>query len=1164
MATQQDSAPADPVQAAHWYAALPVTTAVGRTRAPGGGIVRAGVRLDGPPDVTALRTAVDELIAAHPALRTTYAMIDGRPVATVHPRLGADFAAGEPSPDDLDAPFDLEAGPMVRVRLGAGEDGSSTLVLAAPAVAAHAGALRRLLVELAGRPVPDLVPHAAHAEVPASWRSALGGAPPSVSWPATDVGREPGLGAVVRHLEPLVADHLRTAATEPAAVARAVLRALVARHIGRGDVTVVVPHAGPSSYIGPGPGLVPVHVDLPPSASLHTAAGLDHAAWRAAGGVDDAATVPALEFVLQELWPHRHPGAAPVAPIWCDLDESSDVDLDGERPSPSAAVADLGLRLSPATDGGLRAVWSYRREVLDAATVTNLADRYALLLAAALAAPDRPLDEFDLLTPADRALLDRHGPPDSPPPTASTLPDLVREWTDQTPEAPAVRYDDDVLTYGELDAVSDRVAARLLALGPPPEGRVGVMMSRSAHLPAVLLGVAKAGLVCVPMDPTHPQDRLEYVLRDAGVLVVVADPEALLPPVPGVRAFPWPALIADGTAPPSSDRRPVPGQLAYVLYTSGSTGRPKGVAVTHRGLANCLTATRDLMGFRPGQTLLAITTISFDIAMLETFLPLVSGGCTLVAAQAQARDGEALHATLDRLRPDVVQATPLTWQILLRCGWPGRSDLVISCGGDLVAPSLAARLRACTKGFWHTYGPTEASLYTVCDEVPAGPADHILPIGTPIAGTWVRVLDDRLRPVPPGVVGELCVGGAGLARGYVNLPGLTASRFVCDPELPGQRLYRTGDLARLLPDGRLELRGRNDRQVKIRGHRIEPGEIENVLGAHPSVAVVAAVVVGAGDDRRIVAFVQPAEGVLPGQLLQDIGDYAKSRLPAYLVPSAFAVLESLPVNPNGKVDRRALARLRPPSPARPAPAVTDPVVQQIEGLLATVSGVRRPDGDDLFDRGLRAAGAVRLVALLNAATGAALPLDTLYAAPTVPALRDRLRSSVAAGDGHRHVRWLRGAERLSDNAVPPGALPAPLIVVGDPHRYRALLDALEPHRPVGVVDEAATDDLLATPGLGRTLVLAAGPDATAAVRLVRRIHEANGTRLGLVLLDPAEPPAGPPLPGPVHHVRSAGADGTSAWRAAVGRGLVDIAVPVRDLLEADGAGRISGLLTDLN
>ena len=435
------------------------------------------------------------------------------------------------------------------------------------------------------------------------------------------------------------------------------------------------------------------------------------------------------------------------------------------------------------------------------------------------------------------------------------LAELVARQVARRPHAPAVTFGATTLTYAELDRRAGSLARHLAAAGAGPGVLVGVYVRRSLDMVVALLAVARAGGAYVPLDPDFPAERLAFMLQDCGAPVVVTQSD-LLAALPPSSARP---VVVDGSRDPEATGAPAagpgPDDLAYVIYTSGSTGRPKGVEIPNRAVVNLLTSMAERPGLGQDDVLVAVTTLSFDIAGLELWLPLVTGAHVVVASAAEAGDPTLLARLLDESGATVMQATPATWRMLVDAGWPGRPGFRALCGGEALPVALAGSLLDRGVELWNLYGPTETTIWSTVTRVTA--RGETPSIGRPIADTTVHVLDERMAPVPDGEPGELHIGGAGLAHGYRGRPGLTAERFVPDPfGPPGARLYRTGDLARRRPDGELEFLGRLDHQVKVRGFRIECGEVEAALEAQP--AVRAAVVVAR--DERLVAYVVPATG----------------------------------------------------------------------------------------------------------------------------------------------------------------------------------------------------------------------------------------------------------------------------------------------------------------
>jgi amino acid adenylation domain-containing protein len=551
----------------------------------------------------------------------------------------------------------------------------------------------------------------------------------------------------------------------------------------------------------------------------------------------------------------------------------------------------------------------------------------------------------------------------------------------------AVEGDDGALTYAELDARADALAARLRVRGVGPESVVGIFVERSAAMLVALLGVLKAGGAYLPLDPAYPADRVAYILEDSGAALVLAQEgtRGLLPEVAGVEVL----LLDDGTADSADaapESPPSPENLAYVIYTSGSTGRPKGVQLPHRAVVNFLHAMLERPGLGEDDVLLAVTTLSFDIAGLELFLPLTVGAKTVVASRETAADARLLAERMASSGATVMQATPATWRMLLASGWAGRPGLRALCGGEALDGELARRLRPQVAGLWNLYGPTETTIWSTAQRVES--ADGPPPIGRPIGNTRVYVLDEALEPAAPGVEGELYIGGDGVARGYLHRPELTAERFVPEPGGGGAAMYRTGDLVRIGGGGEIRYLGRVDHQVKVRGFRIELGEIEAVLARHPAVrqAVVAAREDGTGE-RALVAYLVAGEGGLPpvGELRAALA----AELPEYMVPGAFVELETLPLTPNGKTDRRALpapgeaARLRSAAPYAPPRTSLEEVLC---AAWADVLGVERVGvHDDVLELGAHSVMATQLVTRMEMLK-VRLALRDVFDAPTVEGL----------------------------------------------------------------------------------------------------------------------------------------------------------------------------------
>ena len=485
----------------------------------------------------------------------------------------------------------------------------------------------------------------------------------------------------------------------------------------------------------------------------------------------------------------------------------------------------------------------------------------------------------------------------------------IEEQAERTPDAIAVSSAGDALSYAELNARANRLARRLRGLGVGPEVLVGLCAGRGVELVVALLGVLKAGGAYVPLDPSYPAERLSFMLEDAAVGLLLTQ-GALLDKLPRTTAkvlcLDREQEGAESEADANFADGVVPGNLAYVIYTSGSTGKPKGVQVTHAALTNLLLSMRRLLPISEADCLLAVTTLSFDIAALEIFLPLMVGARVEIVDRDVAADGSRLAARLDDPEVTFLQATPATWRMLLEAGWQGKPTLTCSAAARHFPATWRIGWSARGRQLWNLYGPTETTIWSSVWQVEAG--DMPISIGKPIANTRLFILDKRLRAVPVGVIGELYIGGIGLARGYLGRPALTAERFIPDPFGPtaGGRLYRTGDLARWRPDGTLECLGRVDHQVKMRGFRVELGEIEAALARHPGVreAVVTARPDPTGE-MSLAAYFVPRHGESPADSAE-LRRWLGGVVPDHMVPPAFVRLEALPLTPNGKVDRQAL------------------------------------------------------------------------------------------------------------------------------------------------------------------------------------------------------------------------------------------------------------------
>jgi amino acid adenylation domain-containing protein len=639
----------------------------------------------------------------------------------------------------------------------------------------------------------------------------------------------------------------------------------------------------------------------------------------------------------------------------------------------------------------------YNTDLFSAATVERWLNHYQTLLASIVANPAEKLSQLQLMNESElQKLLSLSKGEESPTfINAGLLHEMIERQVLASPEGPAVSFDGRVLSYSELNYRANQFAHHLAGLGVGPDQLVGVCIERSIEMVVALLGILKAGGAYVPLDPAFPQSRLDYMVEDSGMRVLVThralDQKLKVRPPVVVHLDSDSDEIMSCSGDFVGPTHMNSNRLAYVLYTSGSTGRPKGVEIPHSAVVNFLLSMQREPGFTAKNTILAVTTLSFDIAGLELYLPLVSGGRLVIASREDAYDPTRLMRKMADCQCDVMQATPATWRALIGVGWRGSANLKVLCGGEAFPPDLARELLSRCAELWNMYGPTETTIWSAIHKVTV--ADGPIPIGRPIANTQIFILGVERNAVPIGSVGELYIGGAGLAQGYLHRPELTQERFIQSPFDPNARLYKTGDLARRLPTGEIEYLGRIDHQVKIRGFRIELGEVEAVLSKHAGIKqCVVTAREDTPDDKVLVAYFEAqGDGTLD---LSELRAHLKKEIPEYMVPSAFVRMEKLPLTPNGKIDVKAL-----PAPNQgvveakgafvaPRDAVEDTLAQ----LWSKILKVKRVSiNDDFFELGGHSLLAVRVIMEIEKIYHRRLPLATLLQAPTINGLAQVLR-----------------------------------------------------------------------------------------------------------------------------------------------------------------------------
>jgi amino acid adenylation domain-containing protein len=1031
--------------------------------------VPVALRVSGALDLGALGEALARLAERHEALRTRLATgPDGAPVQVIDPPgpvaldlaadlsgLGADERPGRLR-DLLDAeavrPFDLAAGPLLRAMLVTMADDEHVLLVMIHHVVFDGWSIGLLVSDLAalyaaaatGQPAGlddlpvqfadyavwerDYLQGSALAKLEDYWRKALEGVE-TLQFPTdrprpvlddftgalADCTTSPALLAGLRELS-------RHEGTTLFNTLLAGLLALLHRYTGQGDLVV-----GTVSANRGRPELAPLIGYLVNTLPIRVDAAGDPTFSELVTRVKDA-TVGAfahqdLPFgkLVDTLGIPRDASRAPVFQIAFAIAEPNGAVLDaaGAKFSLSDAVRginaakfDLMFATEPRADG----LWieiSYKTALFDAATVRRLLAHLEMVLDGAVADPSARISRLPLLTDAERRAEVTGWNDTDAEANVACVHELFEARAARDPEAIAARYEDARVTYAGLNAQANQVARRLRDLGVGPESLVGVCMPAGLRRLAALLAIMKAGGAYVPLDPALPAERLAFMAADTAMTVIVTDAASLAQ----ARAA-GPAAVVDLDAewaqlqaldPANVTGTGVtPASLAYLLYTSGSTGQPKGVMVEHRNLANMLHGVSARYDISPDDVILQFSALTFDVSVLDMFMSLTSGARLLLASSETLHSPPRLAALLRDAGVTVAFLTPAVLALLPDRGYPDLRVLLL--GGEEFPSALARRWARPGLRLVNGYGPTEATVVsTLADITPQTPLPP--PIGYPVWPNYqVYVLDPHLNPVPVGVAGELHVGGASVARGYLNRPELTRERFIPDPFRPGGRLYKTGDLARRRPDGSLAYAGRIDHQVKIHGVRMELGEIEAALEAHPGIGqAVVTVVTGAGGDKELAAYLRLApagsgsgsgsgagagdEGLSPDEVRAHLG----RTLPAVMIPAHFVTLADFPLNPSGKVDKQALpAPQRAAATARVEPAT--PAEAMLAGLYGELLGGQAAGAtDSFFDLGGNSLSAMRLVDLVSREAGVDLGVSAVFLNPTPRRLAAALAAADASG-----------------------------------------------------------------------------------------------------------------------------------------------------------------------
>ncbi len=999
--------------------------------------IAGAMQLDGPLDVDAVGAAIDDLLERHEILGARYRFTADGPEQTLHSETQievqrVDFTAAfdpahasdQAATDLAVTPFDLEAGPLLRVALHRLGPDLHRLVFCVHHIVADGWSLEVGLQDFialytarrTGAP-SELEPLATQYVDYAAWqrsfleseqmvaqedywRERLADAPrllplptdrprPSQQHHAGDVVQIGMTAALVDAATALAREHGATLFM----VMLAAFNVVLSRHSGSVDICVGTPIANRNwraaeGLVGTFVNTLVMRTDCSGNpAFLELIARVREVCL----GAYDNQDVP-FERLVDTLQTERDMSHSPLFQVFFDFQNLR---------LPPGATADLNFSPIPVRrhasqfdlsfgfldfGGGMLGSVEFRTDIFDRSTIERMAEHLMRVLEAAVADPAAPISRLPMFSDDEH-----HALLVEPNETAVIFEDARPVHAgigDIEPSRVAVVHGETRVSYGALEAEMNRLAHHLRALGVRPDTTVGVLVERGPSLVVAMLATMQAGGAYIPMDPSYPPARLNAMLEDGRPAVIVTE-HALASRLPPVDV---PVVFldddADGIAshpptPPPTNLQPE--NLAYVIFTSGSTGRPKGVMVPHRALTNFLCSMAEQPGCDPDERLLSVTTVSFDIAALELLLPLLVGATVEIAPRALAVDAPRLAEHIRRTRPTLMQATPATWRMLLEAGWEGDPKLRVLCGGEALPRDLAAALTERVGAVWNMYGPTETTIWSSVH--PVGSGDGAVPLGDPVANTQLYVLDPNGGPVPHGTIGELYIGGQGVAKGYIGRDDLTAKRFVDDTVSGrGGKLYRTGDAARRARDGSLHFEGRLDNQVKIRGFRIELAEIETQLRAHPFVADAACRVWTRDHDNvELVAYVV-CRPTVPESA--DLRRHLSGVVPDYMVPSAYVDLDEFPRTANGKLDRAALPDPRDGPAGRvdksgPSTALEARLVALWQEILGTSDvGV----DDDFFDLGGHSLLAVRLFVRIAETEGVSIPLGLLFEAATIRAL----------------------------------------------------------------------------------------------------------------------------------------------------------------------------------
>lgn len=1005
----------------------------------GGSLYNIGkcFRVHGPLNTEALRNALETILERHETLRTVFHSLEGVPVQVILGNRSIDFPILDLQkfPDDVreselqkvvqaeaGRPFNLSQDLMLRVLLIRQGKEDHVLLLTMHHIASDAWSIGLLMKEIgifytsALTGIPPVLPQLPIQYADFSqwqrdwlqgenlqsqlsyWKAKLEDSPPLLPLPADR--RRPALqsyrGAKIRFrlshalTKSLSAISIQQGATTFMTVLAA-FKVLLCRYSGIEDIVIGTTIANRNrteleNLVGFFVNTLVLRTDLSGNPSFRELLiKVREVALEAYSNQD----LP-FEKLVEELQPARSLSHSPLFQVLFVFQNAPNESLrvpglafESISLDSTNAKFDLTLTVLQEEEGTL-CVFEYNTDLFNSGTIVRMASHLEKLLEQFTVNPDVRVLNATMLTEDEKNELMRSNITDLP---AKCVHQLFEEQAQKSEEKIALLLEGKSLTYRELNERANCVAHYLQKLGISRESVVGLCMDRSVDMVIGLFAILKAGGCYLPLDPTYPLERLKWMIKDSGMRILLTQEK-----FQGNLSFSGNILCIDKdwetVSKESKDNTSIkldPASIAYVIYTSGSTGKPKGVQVEHRSVVNFLESMKKEPGMTDADRLLAVTTLSFDIAALELYLPLTVGASIELASNSDYGDSTWLATKLSDPGITIMQATPVTWRMLLESGWQGSMRLTILCGGEALPWELAEKLLPKGRSLWNMYGPTETTIWSSSHQIKS--EEGKVTIGIPIANTQMYMVDQKGNLVPKGVFGELCIGGAGVTRGYLNCPDLTAEKFVPDPfsGISGSRLYKTGDLGRVLENNQIELIGRSDHQIKLRGFRIELGEIESALRKHSTVQdSVLMLREDFPGDKRLVAYIIPADG--SDVSITDLKSALRQELPEYMIPSSFVTLKAFPLTANGKLDRSAL----------PTPELLNTSSQSnfeaprfaLEELLVEIWGEvlkLKQVGiqDNFFDLGGHSLLAVQVISRVRDVLGLEVPLRTLFEYPSV-------------------------------------------------------------------------------------------------------------------------------------------------------------------------------------